>query len=101
MENEMRNGCSNSLVQEAGAASKSGQACMEAVERHVLHTYNRYPIVFARGEGVYLYDTEGKQYLDTDCWLWEESSWQDPLSDTGAMPGSASCSWPPSEWFSS
>lgn len=64
MENEMRNGCSNSLVQEAGAASKSGQACMEAVERHVLHTYNRYPIVFARGEGVYLYDTEGKQYLD-------------------------------------
>ena len=30
----------------------------------LLHAYNRYPIVLARGEGVYLYDTEGKKYLD-------------------------------------
>ena len=33
-------------------------------ERDLLHTYNRYPIVFTRGEGVYLYDREGKKYLD-------------------------------------
>ncbi len=33
-------------------------------ERDLLHTYNRYQIVFDRGEGVYLYDTEGKKYLD-------------------------------------
>lgn len=37
---------------------------ISAVEQHVLHTYNRYPIVLERGEGVYLYDTEGKKYLD-------------------------------------
>lgn len=33
-------------------------------EEHLLHTYNRYPIVFERGEGMYLYDYEGKEYLD-------------------------------------
>lgn len=26
--------------------------------------YNRYPIVWDYGEGMYLYDTEGKRYLD-------------------------------------
>lgn len=30
----------------------------------LLHTYNRYQIVLEKGEGVYLYDTDGKQYLD-------------------------------------
>lgn len=33
-------------------------------ERALLHTYNRYQIVLDRGEGVYLYDTDGKKYLD-------------------------------------
>lgn len=39
------------------------QTVMEA-EQVMLHTYNRYPICFDHGEGVYLYDTEGKKYLD-------------------------------------
>ena len=33
-------------------------------ESHILHTYNRYPVVLDHGEGVYLYDTEGRKYLD-------------------------------------
>ncbi|HIZ07057.1 MAG TPA: aspartate aminotransferase family protein [Candidatus Eubacterium avistercoris] len=33
-------------------------------EAELLHTYNRFPLVLERGEGVYLYDTDGKQYLD-------------------------------------
>ena len=33
-------------------------------EQYLLHTYNRYPVVFERGDGVYLYDVNGKQYLD-------------------------------------
>lgn len=37
---------------------------MEQAESHILHTYNRYPIVLDHGEGMYLYDTEGKKYLD-------------------------------------
>lgn len=37
---------------------------IEKAEEAVLHTYNRYPIVFDHGEGVYLYDVDGKEYLD-------------------------------------
>lgn len=37
---------------------------MEQAEEAILHTYNRFPIVLDHGEGVYLYDTEGKKYLD-------------------------------------
>ena len=37
---------------------------IEQAERDLLHTYNRYQIVLDRGEGMYLYDIEGKQYLD-------------------------------------
>ncbi len=33
-------------------------------ESALLHTYNRYPVVLDRGEGVYLYDVNGKKYLD-------------------------------------
>ena len=39
------------------------EAIAEA-ESALLHTYNRYQIVLERGEGVYLYDMEGKKYLD-------------------------------------
>ena len=34
------------------------------VEENVIHTYNRYQIALDRGEGMYLYDAEGKKYLD-------------------------------------
>lgn len=37
---------------------------MNQAEEYVLHTYNRFPVVFEKGEGVCLYDTEGKEYLD-------------------------------------
>ena len=37
---------------------------IEQAERDLLHTYNRYQIVLDHGEGVYLYDTDGKKYLD-------------------------------------
>ncbi|MBQ9885447.1 MAG: aspartate aminotransferase family protein [Lachnospiraceae bacterium] len=37
---------------------------IDEAESVLLHTYNRYQIVFDKGEGVYLYDIEGKRYLD-------------------------------------
>lgn len=37
---------------------------IEQAEEALLHTYNRYQIVLEKGEGVYLYDIEGKKYLD-------------------------------------
>lgn len=33
-------------------------------EKDLLHTYNRYQIVLDKGDGVYLYDIDGKKYLD-------------------------------------
>lgn len=41
-----------------------GREYIERAETAVLHTYNRFPVVFDHGEGVYLYDLEGKKYLD-------------------------------------
>lgn len=37
---------------------------MEQTEEYVLHTYNRFPVVMEKGEGVHLYDVDGKEYLD-------------------------------------
>lgn len=37
---------------------------MEQAENNLLHTYKRYEIILDKGDGVYLYDTEGKKYLD-------------------------------------
>jgi len=32
--------------------------------RHVLQTYRRQPVTFVRGQGVHLWDAEGREYLD-------------------------------------
>lgn len=37
---------------------------MNKTEQYVLHTYNRFKIALEKGKGVYLYDAEGKKYLD-------------------------------------
>ena len=41
-----------------------GNSYIEKAEAALLHTYNRYQVVLEEGKGVYLYDTEGKAYLD-------------------------------------
>jgi len=40
------------------------QQYIEEAEEALLHTYNRYQVVLDRGDGVYLYDIDGKRYLD-------------------------------------
>ena len=37
---------------------------MEQADKVMIKTYNRFPVVLDRGEGVYLYDVNGKKYLD-------------------------------------
>jgi len=32
--------------------------------KHLLHTYQKFPVTFSHGKGAYLYDTNGKKYLD-------------------------------------
>ncbi|MBO5209912.1 MAG: aspartate aminotransferase family protein [Lachnospiraceae bacterium] len=40
------------------------QEYIDEAEKALLHTYNRYQVVLEKGDGVYLYDMEGKKYLD-------------------------------------
>ena len=40
------------------------QQIIETAEEKLIHTYNRYQIVLDKGDGVRLYDTDGKEYLD-------------------------------------
>ena len=37
---------------------------IEKSEQYVMHTYGRFPVVLDHGDGVYLYDENGKKYLD-------------------------------------
>lgn len=42
----------------------SQEAYIHKAEENLIHTYNRYQIVLDKGDGVYLYDIDGKKYLD-------------------------------------
>lgn len=42
----------------------SMQSLIDEGEKYLLHTYNRYQIALEKGDGVYLYDLDGKEYLD-------------------------------------
>ena len=37
---------------------------IDEAEKNLLHTYNRYQIVWDKGDGVHLYDLDGREYLD-------------------------------------
>lgn len=37
---------------------------MEKIDQSLVHTYQRFPVVFESGKGAYLYDENGKEYLD-------------------------------------
>ena len=44
--------------------STTMQQYIDEAEKALLHTYNRYQVVFEKGDGVYLYDMDDKRYLD-------------------------------------
>lgn len=52
------------LLRNERMINMSMQQYIDEAESVLLHTYNRYPVVFESGEGVYLKDTDGKKYLD-------------------------------------
>ncbi|MCW5622658.1 MAG: aspartate aminotransferase family protein [Burkholderiales bacterium] len=35
--------------------------------QHLMNTYSRLPVAFVRGQGVWLWDTQGRRYLDALC----------------------------------
>ena len=43
---------------------KTTEEYIEQAENSILHTYNRFPVVLESGQGVYLKDVDGKEYLD-------------------------------------
>lgn len=43
---------------------QSAQAVMDLEKAHLLQNYARYPLLIARGKGSYVYDLEGRRYLD-------------------------------------
>ncbi|HEY2017071.1 MAG TPA: aspartate aminotransferase family protein [Bryobacteraceae bacterium] len=46
------------------AVDNSAQALMDLERDYLLQNYARYPLALARGKGCYLYDLEGRRYLD-------------------------------------
>jgi acetylornithine/N-succinyldiaminopimelate aminotransferase len=54
------------IIQEGlGLSSQQSEIIEKATA--LLKNYNRYPVEFVKGEGAYLYDKEGKVYLDFLC----------------------------------
>jgi acetylornithine/N-succinyldiaminopimelate aminotransferase len=43
---------------------KTFEQIAELERKYLLTTYNRYPVILERGKGVFVYDIEGKKYLD-------------------------------------
>ena len=37
---------------------------IQTAEENLIHVYNRFPVVLDHGKGMYLYDADGKEYLD-------------------------------------
>ena len=42
----------------------TAQEYMDLGEQYIVHTYNRFPVVIDKAEDVYIYDVNGKKYLD-------------------------------------
>ncbi|MBE6010597.1 MAG: aspartate aminotransferase family protein [Lachnospiraceae bacterium] len=60
---------------------------MQNADENLLHTYNRFPVVLDHGEGVHIYDKDGKRYLDfaagiAVCALgYSNEHWKNALKD--------------------
>jgi ornithine--oxo-acid transaminase len=52
------------VLSDSGWATKPMASEIELEERYCAHNYHPLPVVLARGEGVYVWDTDGNKYLD-------------------------------------
>ena len=55
---------------------------------HLMHTYSPQPVAFARGEGAWLWDTEGKKYLGQNSSTANDTSEQTEASHLPSPPAS-------------
>lgn len=49
---------------EGGGTDLSNKEIMELTAKHVMNTYNRFPVAIVKGEGRRVWDADGKEYLD-------------------------------------
>jgi ornithine--oxo-acid transaminase len=61
---EFKEYLSLSLMQSTIDQSMNSQAYIELEDKYGAHNYHPLPVVLAKGEGVYVWDVEGKQYFD-------------------------------------
>ncbi|MDQ6422279.1 acetylornithine transaminase [Paenibacillus sp. LHD-117] len=54
----------NLSLQEKTTAASTTAELLQAARKHLLFTANRPDVVMSRGQGMYIYDTEGRSYLD-------------------------------------
>ncbi|MDW8309771.1 MAG: aminotransferase class III-fold pyridoxal phosphate-dependent enzyme [Verrucomicrobiales bacterium] len=54
----------HTTVVDSATSTSHFEALRALYERHVVPSYGRFPLAFVRGEGSWLYDTEGRRYLD-------------------------------------
>lgn len=52
------------LTTSESGASVAAQEIIDLERQHLLQNYSRYPLVLHRGKGCYVFDLEGKRYLD-------------------------------------
>lgn len=60
----MKIALSLSLMQSTIHQSMNSQAYIELEDKYGAHNYHPLPVVLAKGEGVFVWDVEGKQYFD-------------------------------------
>lgn len=51
------------------ATSTPNQSIIARTQQYVMNTYNRLPLALVRGKGSYVWDADGKRYLDFFCGL--------------------------------
>jgi len=54
----------SSVASPVRESCRSFEQIADLEKQFLLHTYNRYPVVLSRGKGVFLWDIEGRKYLD-------------------------------------
>jgi acetylornithine/N-succinyldiaminopimelate aminotransferase len=47
-----------------GEIDMTSKEYIDMAEKYLVHTYNKFKIVLEKGDGVHLYDVDGKEYLD-------------------------------------
>ena len=69
---------------------------IQLTDQYILHTYGRFPVAIARGEGARVYDFEGREYIDFTSGIgvnalgYGNASWAEAIADQAKRLGHTS-----------